>query len=138
MQHKILKNMMFTVEQIEQAHKRVKSGADFPKYIQEIKKLGVKGFETWVKDSHTEYFGRNNFSTKSKAKYDLLIISEKSNKEKFITQLKEHQQGKTDYITFCRDCAETGIEKWVVSLDKMTCIYYDKSGSEILVEQIPE
>lgn len=39
---------MFTVEQIEQAHGKVKSGADFPKYIQEIKALGVTSFETWV------------------------------------------------------------------------------------------
>ena len=28
---------MFTVEQITQAHSHVKSGADFPKYIQDIK-----------------------------------------------------------------------------------------------------
>jgi hypothetical protein len=32
---------MFTIEQIKQAHNKVKSGADFPKYIQEIKKLGM-------------------------------------------------------------------------------------------------
>jgi uncharacterized protein YbcV (DUF1398 family) len=128
---------MFTVEQIEQAHEKVKSGADFPKYIQEIKELGVKGFETWVKDSHTEYFGENNFSTKSKSKYDELVISDSSNKENFIFQLKSHQQGKTDYFTFCKDCAETGIEKWVFRLEEMTCIYYDKKGNEILIEEIP-
>lgn len=129
---------MFTAEQIEQAHLNIKSGADFPKYIQEIKALGVIGFETWVKDSHTEYFGKNGFSTHSKPKYAEIIISENSDKENFKTQLKEHQQGKTDYFSFCKDCAETGIEKWVVSLDKMTCIYYDKTGNEILVEQIPQ
>lgn len=128
---------MFTVEQIELAHEKVKSGADFPKYIQEIKELGVKGFETWVNDSHTEYFGENNFSTKSKPKYDELVISDNSNKENFIFQLKAHQQGKTDYFTFCKDCAETGIEKWVVRLDEMTCTYYDKYECEILIEQIP-
>lgn len=33
---------MFTVEQIEEAHSKVKSGTDFPNYIQEIKNLGVK------------------------------------------------------------------------------------------------
>ena len=128
---------MFTVEQIEQAHNQVKSGADFPKYIQKIKGLGVKSFETWVKDSHTEYFGANNFSTQSLSKYDELFISDDSDRERFKIQLKAHQQGKTDYLTFCKDCAETGIEKWVVNLDKMTCIYYDKIGNEILVEQIP-
>ncbi len=129
---------MFTVEQIEQAHKKVQSGADFPKYIQEIKEFGVKGFETWVKDSHTEYFGDNNFSTQSNAKYDELVISDFSSKEIFISQLKSHQQGKTDYFTFCKDCAEAGIEKWVVTLEEMTCTYFDKKGNEILVEEIPQ
>ena len=129
---------MFTVDQIEQAHSKVKSGADFPKYIQEIKALGVVAFETWVNDSHTEYFGENNFRTASKPKYAELIISENSDGENFKARLKEHQQGKTDYFTFCKDCAETGIEKWIVNLHHMTCIYYDKIGTEILVEQIPQ
>ena len=127
---------MFTVDQIEQAHSKVKSGADFPKYIQEIKTLGVVAFETWVNDSHTDYFGENNFRTASKPKYAELIISENSDGENFKGRLKEHQQGKTDYFTFCKDCAETGIEKWIVNLHHMTCIYYDKIGTEILVEQI--
>lgn len=129
---------MFTVEQIEQAHEKVKSGADFPKYIQEIKELGVIGFTTWVNDSHTEYFGQNNFNTNSKPKYTELIISENCNKENFISQLKAHQQGKTDYFTFCNDCATNGIEKWIVNLIDMTCIYYDKKGNKILTEQIPQ
>ena len=30
---------MFTVEQIDQAHEKVKSGADFPDYNQEIKQM---------------------------------------------------------------------------------------------------
>ncbi len=56
---------MFTVEQIELAHSKVKSGAEFPKYIQEIKEIGVTAFETWVNDSHTKYFGKDDFTTKS-------------------------------------------------------------------------
>jgi hypothetical protein len=35
---------MFTVEQIRAAHNKVKSGADFPAYIQEIKALGVSQY----------------------------------------------------------------------------------------------
>lgn len=56
---------MFTVEQIEAAHAKVKSGADFPDYIREITKFGVRSFETWVKDSHTEYCGESSYTTKS-------------------------------------------------------------------------
>ena len=129
---------MFTVEQIKTAHSKVKSGADFPKYIQEIKLLGVIGFETWVKDSHTKYFGKNAYHTESKPVYELLLISDRVDKEKFSHCLKVHQEGKTDYYTFCKDCADTGIEKWIVDLTKMTCTYYDKAGNEILVETIPQ
>ena len=128
---------MFTTQQIEQAHEKVKSGADFPKYIQEIKGFGVQSFITFVKDSHTEYFGADNFTTSSNPKYEDLEIAEIRDSEKFKAQLKVHQQGKTDYFTFCKDCAETGIEKWIVDLNKMTCVYYDKYGNEILVEEIP-
>ncbi|WP_346983607.1 DUF1398 family protein [Chryseobacterium sp. POE27] len=128
---------MFTIEQIENAHSKVKSGADFPNYIKEIKEFGVKSFETWVKDSHTKYFGENNFTTISEPQYEDLVIADDSDKETFVQQLKSHQRGETDYMKFCEDCAETGIEKWVVDLDNFTCIYYDKAGNEILTEEIP-
>ncbi|WP_262150258.1 DUF1398 domain-containing protein [Chryseobacterium foetidum] len=128
---------MFTVSQIEEAHSKVKSGADFPKYIQEIKGLGVKNFSTWVKDSHTEYFGENDFQTKSQPKYDDLEINETVNADQFKKQLKIHQQGGTDYMQFCKDCAENGVEKWIVDLDQFTCIYFDKAGNEVLTEEIP-
>ncbi len=129
---------MFTVKEINQAHEKVKSGADFPKYIQEIKQMGVMAFETWVKDSHTVYFGKEDYEVQSEPKYEALTILDFSNKEKFQHYLKIHQQGETDYYTFCNHCAETGIEKWIVSLEAMTCVYYDKKGNEILVEKIPQ
>lgn len=128
---------MFTVEQIEQAHDKVKSGADFPNYIQEIKAMGVLGFVTWVSDSHTDYMGADDYTTCSQAQYGDLTIADVTNKEQFQADLKAHQQGQTDYYTFCKDCAKSGIEKWIVDLHAMTCIYYDKAGAEVLVERIP-
>lgn len=128
---------MFTVEQIELAHSKIKSGAEFPKYIQDIKKIGVIVFETWVADSHTIYFGKNEYQVKSKPKYENMPIAKKSDKDKFNQYLKIHQKGETDYFTFCKYCAETGIEKWIVNLDKMTCTYYDRADKVILVETVP-
>jgi len=129
---------MFTIDQIKAAHSKVKSGADFPAYIQAIKKLGVSFYETFVTDGHTIYYGADNFETSTGAKYPALKIAEISNIEQFKTDIKAHQQGKTDYPTFCSDCAKSGIVKWVVSIDKMTCTYYDFAGNEVLVESIPE
>lgn len=79
---------MFTVEQIHAAHEKVKSGADFPRYIQDIKQLGVIRFETFVVDSHTAYFGPDNYETSSTAVYDALQIAAVSNPEKFKADLK--------------------------------------------------
>lgn len=129
---------MFTVDQIKSAHSKVKSGADFPRYIQDIKALHVMAFETWVKDSHTDYFGANDYRTSSLPMYKDMAVAQTSDKTEFERHLKIHQQGQTDYLTFCKQCAETGIEKWFVCLDKMTCTYYDTAGNEILIEQIPQ
>jgi uncharacterized protein YbcV (DUF1398 family) len=127
---------MFTVQQIKDAHSKVKSGTDFPKYIQDIIVLGVTSFETFVNDNHTNYYGKDNFQTSSEGFPETLVIADKSNIEQFKSDLKAHQQGKTDYMIFLNDCAKSGVEKWVVVMDKMTCSYYDKTGNEMVVEVI--
>lgn len=125
---------MFTIEQIQQAHSKVKSGADFPSYIQDLKNLGVKSYETYVIDGHAIYFGESFVS--SKPKYSELPVSDVCLKDDFLSDLKAHQQGKTDYMTFCSDCAKSGIEKWEMDIENMTCTYFDKSGNEVLQEFI--
>jgi len=129
---------VFTIEQIKAAHSKVRSGADFPAYIRDIKKSGVTYYETFVSDGHTDYYGTDNYKISTTAKYDTLKITETSNTEQFKADLKTHQQGLTNYLTFCNDCAKSGIEKWEVCMDKMTCTYYDKAGNEILIEEIPQ
>lgn len=129
---------MFTLEQIKEAHSKVKSGADFPRYIQDLIKIGVVSYESFVIDGHVVYHGNNNYTVSAPPKYNELAISEKSNKEQFQQDLKAHQQGKTDYPTFCNDCAKSGINKWIVNMNKMTCTYYDRSLNELLMEAIPQ
>lgn len=129
---------MFSVEQIKAAHSKVKSGADFPAYIQDIKALGVTHYEAYVTDGHIDYHGTNDYTAKVPAKYDPLVVSDTSKKEEFKAELVAHQQGKTNFLTFIKMCATFGIEKWQISMDKMTCTYYDKAGNVILIEEIPQ
>lgn len=129
---------MFTAAQIKAAHSKVKSGADFPSYIKEIKALGVTHYETYVKDGHIDYHGDNNYSATVPEKYKPLTIADRPKTEEFKAELLAHQQGKTDFLTFIRMCAEFGIKKWAVCMNKMTCTYYDKAGNEILTEEIPQ
>ena len=129
---------MFTVAQINEAHSKVKSGADFPAYIKEIKALGVTQYETYVSDGHIDYHGTDNHTAKVPAKYEPLTVAAVANVETFTAELKAHQQGKTDYLTFIQMCASTGIEKWEINMAAMTCTYYDKAGNEVLTEMIPQ
>ena len=129
---------MFTVEQIKAAHSKVRSGADFPSYIREIKALGVTHYETYVTDGHIDYHGANDRTVKVPAKYEPLVIADSPKAGVFKAELVAHQQGKTDFLTFIKMCAAVGIEKWEIAMDKMTCTYYGKAGNKILVEQIPQ
>ena len=127
---------MFTVEQLQSAHSIVKSGADFPAYIKEIKSLGVTKYQTYVSDGHTNYHGANNYIANVPAKYETVDIADSVNEDVFKAELKAHQQGKTDFLTFIKMCASTGIEKWEINMENMTCTYYNKAGNALLIEQI--
>jgi uncharacterized protein YbcV (DUF1398 family) len=129
---------MFTIDQIKAAHSKVKSGADFPKYVQDLIKSGVISYDTYVSDGQTEYVGKDNYRIQSDAKHPAMDVAEKSDMEKFKHYLKIHQERQTDYLTFCRHAAETGVEKWTVNMMKMSCTYYDKAGNKMMVEEIPQ
>ena len=127
---------MFTLTQIQDTHAKVKSGADFPKYIQDLKDLWVTAYSIFVDDGHAEYHGNDDIII-SPAKYDILDIHTTTDKAWFVANLKLHQQGGSDYMTFCQHAAQAGITKRVIEMDEMTCTYYDHDDNKVLVEIIP-
>ena len=128
---------MFTLTDIQRAHAKVKSGADFPAYAKEIHMMGVTAYDTFVSDGHAVYLGNDEPIT-SPAKYETLEITTQSNKENFIERLQIHQSGGTNYMTFCQDCAENGVEKWTLDLVARTCTYYDRTGNIMIIEHFGE
>ena len=129
---------MFTLEDIQAAHAKVKSGADFPSYVQDLIGLGVKRYDVYVHDGHSEYSGMDDFIRTSEPKYDLLTVAPDSNPAQFGEHLQTHQRGETDYFQFSQDAANAGVEKWTVDTDAMTCTYYDTAGKVMLEEEIPK
>ena len=128
---------MFTLQAIKEAHLKVKSGIDFPTYVQELIVLGITKYDTYVRDGHAVYFGNEDFQLQSVATYKPMRVANISDKERFKHYLKNHQRGQTDYPTFYKEAAETGVEKWTVDTTNMTCTYYDKLNNKMLEEQIP-
>ncbi|MEI5984503.1 MULTISPECIES: DUF1398 domain-containing protein [Sphingobacterium] len=127
---------MFSIKQIEEAHSRVSTGADFPRYIAEIRNLGVTSFKFNVSDGKEIYFGENSYEAVSEPKYDPIKIQSEVNFPTFTKELIDHQQGKTDFPHFIKICAENGVNNWIVDLEKMVCTYFDSHGNKILQEPL--
>lgn len=127
---------MSTLEQIKAIHAQVKSGADFPQYVQEMKQLGIAAYDLYVADGHARYVGFEQV-LRSEPAYSPLAVAAQGNKPALVHALTIHQQGQTDYLTFCRQAAAAGVEKWTTRTVELTCTYYDRQGQVLVVEAIP-
>ena len=128
---------MFTLQQIEAAAQNVKTGADFPKFIKELKTLGVTRNDVFVMDGMAIYYGHENYTVESGAVYENLLIAQRASADALKEALKTHQQGQTDYFTFCKQAAEAGVEKWITDINVMTVSYLASDGTVLVVEKIP-
>jgi len=129
---------MFTIEQIKATHSKVKSGADFPAYVQELKALGLTHYDLFVKNGQGIYYGANNFKIESLPAYDEKTIAGNGNAATLKHIISIHQQGKTNYLTFINQAADAGVEKWTTSMTELAVTYYDKQGNIMLIEPIPD
>lgn len=120
------------------AHAKVKSGADFPAYVQEIKQLGLLRYEFMVKDGRTVYHGANGFQICGEPVYTDKTIAAEASTAALRQLITETQQGKSDFPAFCSGAAAAGVGKWVVDTQAMLCRYYDLSGNSMLAEPIPD
>lgn len=128
---------MFTLEQIREAHSRVKSGADFPRYAADMRDLGVQHYDFFTEDGRTVYHGAGGFSVEQPPRYERKEVSDRASGEELGRFLKAHQAGESDFPTFCGQAAAAGVEKWRTDVDNMEVAYFDKSGIKLLSEPIP-
>ena len=129
--------MNFNLENIQQTEAKVKTGADFPALMADFKFMGISKFITFVANGNTQYFDNQENIVESPNLYDVKNIQSSVNISYFKERLKIHQNGKTDFLTFCEDCAQSGIFGWEMNVEKMTCTYFDAQQKNVLIEQIP-
>ncbi len=127
---------MFTLDQIKAIHAKVKSGADFPRYVQDMKALGIINYIQYVADGYTVYNGENHKAV-SPPKYGPFVIAGTADTKQLKHHLKIHQAGETDYFTFCEQAATDGVDKWIMDIQNLTCAYYDQAGNVMVTEKIP-
>lgn len=128
---------MFSLEEIQKAEQQIETGADFPKFAEALKSLGVKRVDVFVINGVAYYYGDNDETVEGTPVYENLLIEPKSSVADFKDSLKNHQAGIIDYQTFCRQAAEAGVEKWVIDLTEMKVTYIDSAGNDMVIEDIP-
>jgi uncharacterized protein YbcV (DUF1398 family) len=128
---------MFTIDQIHEALKKVKSGADFSQLVQDLKAIGVTRYDNYVADGRTRYYGTQNFVIDTGPKYPSMTLSDEGAAEKLKHSISVHQKGQTDYMTFCIQAADAGVEKWTTDMIEMTVTYFDKAKDRLVIEPIP-
>ena len=127
---------MFTLENINRGHVQF-TGPDFPKLIAYFKDLSMVENTVDIQSGQVTYRSQTG-QTLEKTGYQVTIpVSDQANLDQFVTILRNHQAGQTDFPTFCQETAEAGIYKWVTDLEAMTCSYLDQAEQAVFVETIP-
>ncbi len=85
---------MFTLQQVKTAHAKVKSGADFPRYIAEIKALDLERYIFSVVDGSTTYYGANGYEVASPAIYPAKTINVSASPETLRQNIATTSRGK--------------------------------------------
>jgi uncharacterized protein YbcV (DUF1398 family) len=127
---------MFTIEQINDLHDRLGSAKTFPEYVRALKALGVERCDSYLADGHSEYLGHGGQRVISPPVHEVLPVAATGQRETFLQHLGRHERRETTYLEMSRGLVQSGIEKWTVDTDRMTMTFYDKAGTEMLVEQI--
>lgn len=129
---------MFTIHQIEEVNAKVKGATGFTNYIEALINLGVISYSIYANDGHADYYGVEEHCITLHAKhYPVLEMFKNSDPERLLHALAIHQQGQTNYLTFCKHAASAGVYKWTVDLEIMQCTYFDINQEIIISERIP-
>ncbi|MGU7964856.1 DUF1398 family protein [Streptococcus suis] len=101
---------MFTLENINRGHEQF-TGPDFPKLIAYFKGLGMVENTVDIQSGQVIYRSQTG-QTLEKQGYQVTIpVTDQANLDQFVTILRNHQAGQTDFPTFCQETAEAGIYK---------------------------
>jgi uncharacterized protein YbcV (DUF1398 family) len=126
---------VFAIDQINDLHERLGSAKTLAEYVRALKALGVERCDSNLADGHSEYFGQGGHCVVSPPEHDVLAVAETGQRETFLQHLRRHERRETTYLEMSRGLAQS-VEKWTVDANRMTMTFYDKTGREILVEQI--
>lgn len=129
--------MAFTLSEIQQAHQQY-TGVDFPKLFKEFKDMGMTYNIVNIQDGTATYVHQSEDDIVTSSVKSNHPVAPSSNQSIVQDVLTRHQQGQTDFETFCDEMAEAGIYKWHIDIQAGTCTYIDLKEQAIISELTPQ
>ncbi|HDI7471037.1 TPA: DUF1398 family protein [Staphylococcus aureus] len=129
--------MAFTLSEIQQAHQQF-TGVDFPKLFKAFKDMGMTYNIVNIQDGTATYVHQSEDDIVTSSVKSNHPVAPSSNQSIVQDVLTRHQQGQTDFETFCNEMAEAGIYKWHIYIQAGTCTYIDLKEQAIISELIPQ
>ncbi|HCY8992986.1 TPA: DUF1398 family protein [Staphylococcus aureus] len=129
--------MAFKLSAIQQAHQQF-TGVDFPKLFKAFKDMGMTYNIVNIQDGTATYVHQSEDDIVTSSVKSNHPVAPSSNQSIVQDVLTRHQQGQTDFETFCDEMAQAGIYKWYIDIQAGTCTYIDLQEQAIISELIPQ
>ncbi|HCY8516661.1 TPA: DUF1398 family protein [Staphylococcus aureus] len=129
--------MAFKLSAIQQAHQQF-TGVDFPKLFKAFKDMGMTYNIVNIQDGTATYVHQSEDDIVTSSVKSNHPVAPSSNQSIVQDVLTRHQQGQTDFETFCDEMAQAGIYKWHIDIQAGTCTYIDLQEQAIISEVIPQ
>jgi len=84
---------VFTIEQIEELHRRLGSAETLADYVRSLADIGVVRYDSYVSDGHSEYFGHDGHRVTSQPVHEQLSVAVDSDRTAFLDHLRHHERG---------------------------------------------
>ncbi|HHE7635993.1 TPA: DUF1398 domain-containing protein [Staphylococcus aureus] len=129
--------MAFKLSAIQQTHQQF-TGVDFPKLFKAFKDMGMTYNIVNIQDGTATYVHQSEDDIVTSSVKSNHPVAPSSNQSIVQDVLTRHQQGQTDFETFCDEMAQAGIYKWHIDIQAGTCTYIDLQEQAIISELIPQ
>jgi uncharacterized protein YbcV (DUF1398 family) len=127
---------MFTWAQVEDIHARLGRAESLGDYLRGLAAIGVVRVDSFVSDGHSEFFGTDGQQVVSPAHHAVLEVAAVSDRDAFLTHLRDHADGRTSYLEMSAGLADSGVEKWVADTEALTMTYCGRDGVVLLVDEV--
>ncbi|AFJ47199.1 DUF1398 domain-containing protein [Shimwellia blattae] len=115
---------------------QVRSNADFPSFITELRRNDISYYIYFVATGNVKIVTTSDTYMSVKTHRGLIKINQAACSRLVRIVSRRHFSGKTTYDQYCKELAKAGVFKWVVDVNEQMRHYWSKDNQLLHSEQI--